>query len=91
MLLSPAPCARAAPPPPPTLHASPLALPRWADAPLLPGALRLVRHLAASGVPFAVATSTPRATFNSKMSRKPELRQLLAERPGAVVVCGDEV
>ncbi|KAG2426248.1 hypothetical protein HXX76_013006 [Chlamydomonas incerta] len=69
----------------------PLLAARWADAPLLPGALRLVRHLASSGVPFAVATSTPRATFISKMSRKPELRQLLAERPGAVVVCGDEV
>ncbi|PNH06925.1 Riboflavin kinase, partial [Tetrabaena socialis] len=63
----------------------------WADAPLLPGALRLVRHLAASGVAFAVATSTPRATFQAKMSEKEELRGLLAGRQGAVVVCGDEV
>ncbi|KAG2486461.1 hypothetical protein HYH03_014908 [Edaphochlamys debaryana] len=72
-------------------ESEPLMAARWADARLLPGALRLVRHLAGSGLAWGVATSTPRATFNAKMSRKPELRALLAERPGAVVVCGDEV
>ncbi|GLI60027.1 hypothetical protein VaNZ11_002092 [Volvox africanus] len=72
-------------------ESEPLLAARWAQAPLLPGALRLVRHLAACGLPFAVATSTPRATFAAKMSRKDELRGLLAERPGSVVVCGDEV
>ncbi|GLC66519.1 hypothetical protein PLESTF_000439300 [Pleodorina starrii] len=72
-------------------ESEPLLAARWSDAPLLPGALRLVRHLAASRVSFGVATSTPRSTFVAKMSRKDELRGLLAERPGAVVVCGDEV
>mmetsp|Transcript_28997 Transcript_28997/g.53290 ORF Transcript_28997/g.53290 Transcript_28997/m.53290 type:complete len:277 (-) Transcript_28997:167-997(-) len=53
---------------------------------ILPGALRLVRYLSDAHVPYAVATSTPRATFNRKMSEKDELRSLLE-----VVVCGDEV
>ncbi len=60
----------------------------------MPGALRLVRHLAARGVPFAVATSTPRATFNAKMAAKAELRALLGGDGAAApvaVVCGDEV
>ncbi|KXZ54475.1 hypothetical protein GPECTOR_4g540 [Gonium pectorale] len=72
-------------------ESEPLMAARWADAPLLPGAMRLCRHLVSSGVPFGIATSTPRATFAAKMSRKHELRAMLAERPGAVVVCGDEV
>lgn len=60
--------------------------PRWSDAKLLPGALRLLQHLASHNIPFAIATSTPRATFDKKMSKKPELRALLKH-----VVCGDEV
>jgi riboflavin kinase len=59
---------------------------RWGDARLLPGALRLLKHLCAAGVPVAVATSTPRATFNKKLATKAELRALWR-----AVVCGDEV
>jgi hypothetical protein len=58
----------------------------WADAKLLPGALRVLRHLHRSGLPIAVATSTPRATLQRKLANKPELRELLAR-----AVCGDEV
>ncbi|EFJ52248.1 hypothetical protein VOLCADRAFT_103251 [Volvox carteri f. nagariensis] len=61
-------------------ESEPLLAARWAHAPLLPGALRLVRHLAACGVPFAIATSTPRATFAAKMSLKTELRELLVAK-----------
>ncbi len=50
---------------------------RWGEARLLPGALRLVKHLAASGVPYAIATSTPRASLVAKLSTKPEMRELL--------------
>jgi hypothetical protein len=53
---------------------------------MLPGALRLLRHLAQHGVPLAVATSTPRATLHAKLSLKDELRALLP-----LAVCGDEV
>lgn len=59
---------------------------RWADALLMPGALRLLQHLHNSGVPFAIGTSTPRATFNKKMSNKEEFRNMCK-----IVVCGDEV
>jgi riboflavin kinase len=69
----------------------PLLLPRWCDARLLPGALRLLRHLAAHGVPYALATSTPRATLNAKLATKPELRQLVADKAVSVAaeaLCG---
>jgi riboflavin kinase len=59
---------------------------RWGDARLLPGALRLLSHLSAAGVPVAVATSTPRATFDKKLATKAGLRALWR-----AVVCGDEV
>lgn len=62
------------------------ALCSWADAKLLPGALRVLRHLHHSGLPIAVATSTPRTTLQRKLVNKPELRELLAR-----AVCGDEV
>ncbi|KAL6760948.1 Flavokinase-domain-containing protein [Haematococcus lacustris] len=64
----------------------PLLQQRWGDAPLLPGALRLVQHLHAHKVPFAVATSSSRATFGLKMANKPQLARMLS-----TVVCGDEV
>lgn len=32
---------------------------------------------APQGVPWAIATSTPRATFNAKMANRPELRDLM--------------
>lgn len=59
---------------------------RWADVRPLPGARRLLEHLAAYGVPVAIATSTSRATFNKKLANKPWLQQLFQAS-----VCGDEV
>ncbi|MEW5305405.1 MAG: hypothetical protein WDW38_011321 [Sanguina aurantia] len=67
-------------------ESEPMLTDRWADAALMPGALRLLQHLHTSGVPFAIGTSTPRATFNKKMSDKPGVRSMCT-----VVVCGDEV
>lgn len=43
---------------------------RWQDARLMPGAARLLWHLHSHGIPLALATSTPRATFERKMSGK---------------------
>lgn len=34
-------------------------------------------YLEANAIPFAVATSTPRATFNLKLSNKPDMRAML--------------
>ncbi|GAX76805.1 hypothetical protein CEUSTIGMA_g4251.t1 [Chlamydomonas eustigma] len=67
-------------------ESEPLMAAQWADAGMLPGAMRILQHLHVHGIPFAVATSTPRATFNAKLSKKSELRDLLK-----IVVCGDEV
>ena len=41
----------------------------------LPGALRLVQHLHDNGVPLAVATGSHTASYELKMSEKPELSQ----------------
>lgn len=41
---------------------------RWEHARLMPGAGRLLWHLHHQGVPMALATSTPRATFERKMT-----------------------
>ena len=43
---------------------------RWQDARLMPGASRLLRHLHSHGIPMALATSTPRATYEAKMCGK---------------------
>jgi riboflavin kinase / FMN hydrolase len=59
---------------------------RWTDVSVLPGAARLLRHLARCKVPLAVATSTPRKSFDTKMSGHGELRDLFS-----VVICGDEI
>lgn len=71
-------------------ESEPLLSARWGEARPMPGALRLLRHLAALSVPVAVATSTPRASFEKKLAGKPELRALLT-RCGGSVACGDEV
>lgn len=36
----------------------------------MPGASRLLWHLHSHGIPMALATSTPRATYEAKMSGK---------------------
>jgi pseudouridine-5'-monophosphatase len=53
---------------------------------LMPGAERLVRHLAAHGVPMAVATSSHRRHFDVKTSKHGELFALMDH-----VVTGDQV
>ncbi|KAG2429610.1 hypothetical protein HXX76_010843 [Chlamydomonas incerta] len=58
----------------------------FADAPLMPGAERLVRHLAACGVPMAVATGSHAAAFKLKTSKHGELFSLFHH-----VVTGDMV
>jgi beta-phosphoglucomutase-like phosphatase (HAD superfamily) len=55
---------------------------------MMPGATRLLQHFKASGVPMAVATSTPRSSFNAKMSG--HSGQVMRDA-FAAVVCGDEV
>lgn len=52
----------------------------------LPGAQRLLRHLAKHSIPVAVATSTPRASYNIKMQTHGPLVDCVA-----AAVCGDEV
>lgn len=61
---------------------------RWGEAQMMPGATRLLQHFKASGVPMAVATSTPRSSFNAKMSG--HSGQVMRDA-FAAVVCGDEV
>ncbi|CAG9461296.1 unnamed protein product [Pedinophyceae sp. YPF-701] len=56
------------------------------DAQLLPGAGRLVRHLASRGVPLAVATSSHRRHFDLKTSKHRDLFACFA-----TVVTGDQV
>jgi beta-phosphoglucomutase-like phosphatase (HAD superfamily) len=41
---------------------------RWHTAKTLPGAMRLLHHLHGHGIPFAIATSTCRESFNRKLS-----------------------
>ncbi|KAF8063703.1 hypothetical protein HT031_003558 [Scenedesmus sp. PABB004] len=64
----------------------PLLQARWADVRPLPGARRLLEHLAACGARVGIATSTSRAAFDRKLANKPWLRALVQ-----AVVCGDEV
>lgn len=52
----------------------------------LPGVRRLLEHLRACGCRVAIATSTSRATFDKKLSKKPWMRELFQ-----AAVCGDEV
>jgi phosphoglycolate phosphatase-like HAD superfamily hydrolase len=52
----------------------------------LPGARRLLQHLSDCGAKVAIATSTSRATFVRKLSKKPWLQEMFQAS-----VCGDEV
>lgn len=54
----------------------------------MPGAARLLGHLRGAGVPLAVATSTPRRTYEAKMSGASGAG--IAQLFGACT-CGDEV
>lgn len=59
---------------------------RWGEAALMPGAERLLRHLAAHGVPLALATSTPRAVLALKRRSMGTLFDTFT-----AVVAGDDV
>lgn len=52
----------------------------------LPGAERLSCHLAASGIPIAIATGSTRASYTMKAAR----HQQWLEATFALVVCGDD-
>lgn len=69
-------------------ESEPLLTERWGEARLMPGAGRLLHHLHDAGVPMAVATSTPRRTYERKMSGSAGAG--LAARFDACT-CGDEV
>ncbi len=72
----------ATPQPPPRL----LAGCRWHQAPMMPGAQRLLSHLQAHGVPLALATSTSRATLQRKLSTRQHVHEAFV-----ATCCGDEV
>lgn len=65
------------------LHPCP---PRWKEAKMLPGALRLLRHLQATGVPLALATSSNRANLTKKLSGHAHVHAAFQ-----TTCCGDEV
>jgi pseudouridine 5'-phosphatase len=52
----------------------------------LPGAVKLVRHLHAHGIPVAVATSSRRFFFLAKVDHSPDLFACFDDR----AVCGDD-
>lgn len=53
---------------------------------MLPGALRLLRHLQATGVPLALATSSNRANLTKKLSGHAHVHAAFQ-----TTCCGDEV
>ena len=59
----------------------------WPDVPILPGALRLVKHLKACSIPIALATGSRKAKFELKTSKLAELFDCFDGR----IVCGDNV
>lgn len=59
---------------------------RWPHVQLLPGVERLVAHLAAHGVPIAIATGSVRRNYERKTAH---LQHVFA-RFGGHVVCGDD-
>ena len=69
----------------PRLRPSPCP-PRWKEAKMLPGALRLLRHLQATGVPLALATSSNRANLTKKLSGHAHVHAAFQ-----TTCCGDEV
>ena len=58
----------------------------YKDIEAWPGTLPLLRRLKARGFPMAIATSSPRASFDAKMAFHPEILALMD-----AAVCGDDV
>lgn len=67
-------------------ESEPLLVERWHQAPLLPGAERLLAHFREQGVAMALATSTSRATLKRKLSTRQDV-----EGAFLATCCGDEV
>ena len=66
--------------------AEPLLRERWPEAGLLPGAARVLKHLAeVPSLRVALATSSPRETLQRKISSKPELQNAFHH-----IHCGDD-
>lgn len=61
-------------------------LQRWPSVGALPGARRLVKHLAANGIPVALATSASRSSCSAKLSSHGDIRTCFS-----AMVHGDEV
>lgn len=59
---------------------------RWPSVGALPGARRLVKHLAANGIPVALATSASRSSCSAKLSSHGDIRTCFS-----AMVHGDEV
>jgi pseudouridine 5'-phosphatase len=59
---------------------------RWPTVPLLPGAARLIAHLAKHNIPIAVATGSRRAAFTLKTGHLSDTYGLF----GTHVLCGDD-
>lgn len=59
---------------------------RWPSARVLPGAQRLVDHLQAHGIPFALATSSKRGQYNRKTAHLQTIFACFGDR----VVCSDD-
>jgi pseudouridine-5'-monophosphatase len=66
-------------------QATTLQMKAFQHCPLMPGASRLVRHLAERGIPIAVATSSMRKTFDLKTREHGELFNLMD-----AIVTGDD-
>ncbi|KIY66477.1 HAD-like protein [Cylindrobasidium torrendii FP15055 ss-10] len=58
----------------------------WPHVPFLPGAEKLIRHLAKHGIPICVATGSRRSKYELKTSNLRDVFDLFGER----VVCGDD-
>lgn len=57
------------------------------ESPLVPGVENIIRHINHIGLPIAVATSSHRNAYNSKISRHKDLFSLFKDN----VVCGNEI
>ncbi|XP_057972991.1 bifunctional riboflavin kinase/FMN phosphatase isoform X1 [Malania oleifera] len=59
---------------------------QWCNIKALPGANRLIKHLSSHGVPLALASNSPRASIDSKISYHQGWKESFS-----VIVGGDEV
>ncbi|KAL8107885.1 bifunctional riboflavin kinase/FMN phosphatase-like [Apium graveolens] len=59
---------------------------QWCKIKALPGANRLIKHFRGEGIPMALASNSPRANIETKLSYQPGWRESFS-----VVIGGDEV